>query len=102
MRSWNQPAFESSVAAPDKRSKIAVMPSASQISSFPGAVRRYGFFCECVKFAGTRVMFNGRVEAIGVKRLEPSPESCQFPRRQLFDGLFDVFGCCEQYNTLRQ
>lgn len=82
----------------DKRPKIAVMPSASQISSFPGAVRRDGFLCECIKFARTRVMFNGRVEAIGVKCFEPSAESCQFPGRQLFDGLFDVFGCCHSSN----
>ena len=56
-------------------------------------MRRDGFLCERIKFAGTRVALNGCVETIGIKRFEPSAESRQLARRQLFDGLFEVLGC---------
>jgi hypothetical protein len=82
----------------DKRPKIVVMPSASQISGSSGAMSRDRFLCQCIKFAGTRITFNGRVELIGVKRFEPSTKSGQLPGRQLLDGLFDVFGCCHSRN----
>jgi hypothetical protein len=57
-------------------------------------MRRYGIHCQCVELTGTRITFDGCVELIGVKRFEPGAKPRQLPGRQLFDGLFNVFGCC--------
>lgn len=51
-----------------------------------------GFLCKCIKLAVTRITFDGRVEPTGVKRFKPGAKSRQFPRRQLLDRLFNVFG----------
>ena len=53
---------------------------------------RQGLFCKRIEFSGLRIVLNGRVEPIGVKHLKPSTETCQFPRIQLLDGFFAVFG----------
>jgi hypothetical protein len=53
---------------------------------------RQGLFCKRIEFSGLRIVLNGRVEPIGVKHLKPCTETCQFPRIQLVDGFFDVFG----------
>ncbi len=77
----------------DTRPKIVVMPSASQISGSSWAIRCDRFLCECIKFAGMRITFNGRVKLIGDERFEPGTKSGQLLGRQLLDRLFKVFGC---------
>ncbi|WP_291702153.1 hypothetical protein, partial [Bradyrhizobium sp.] len=47
---------------------------------------------ERVQPSCTRVALDCRIELCGVKRLEPGAKSRKFARRELFDGLFDVFG----------
>jgi hypothetical protein len=53
---------------------------------------REGLFGKCIEFSGACIVLNGRVEPIGVKYLEPGTQTGQFPRFQLLDGFFDVFG----------
>jgi len=81
-----------------KRPKISATQSVSQVAGFASAIRRDGFLCECVELAGVRITLDGSVEAIGVKRFKPDTKSGQFLRRQLLDGLFNVFGCCHSSN----
>jgi hypothetical protein len=77
---------------PGKQSKTLVTQRVSQIPGLPGAIGRDGFLCKCIKLAVTRITFDGRVEPIGIKRFKPGAKSRQLARRQLLDGLFNVFG----------
>jgi hypothetical protein len=81
-----------------KRPKTLAMLSVSQVSGFAGAISCNGLLCKRVELAGMRVTFDGRIESIGVKRFKPGSKSRQFSRRELFDGLFNVFGCCHSGN----
>ena len=78
--------------------KSSATPSVSQVPGFPGPMCRYSFLCQCVELASMRITFDGCVELIGVKRFKPGTKSRKFPRRQLLDGLFNVFGCCHSSN----
>jgi len=75
-----------------RRPKMLAMPSVSQAPGFPDPMRRYGVLGKRVELAATCVTFDGRVKVVGIKRFEPRTKPCQFPGRQLLDGLFNVFG----------
>jgi hypothetical protein len=67
--------------------------SVSQVPGFSGPICCHCFLGKRIEFAIMCVAFDGRVEAIGVKRFKPGTKPCQLTGRQLLDGLFDVFGC---------
>jgi hypothetical protein len=81
-----------------RRPKTLAMQSVSQVPGFPGPMRHYGVLCKCIELAATCVAFDSGVKAISIKRLKPGTKPCQFPRRQLLDRLFNVFGCCHSNN----
>jgi hypothetical protein len=83
---------------PGKQSKTLAMQSVSQIPGLSGAIGRDGFLCKGIKFAVTRITFNGRIEPIGVKRFKPGTKPRQLRWSQLLDGLFNVFGSCHPGN----
>jgi hypothetical protein len=45
-----------------------------------------------VKLPGVCVLFNGKIELLGVEYLEPRAKPRKLARGKLFDGLLDVFG----------
>src|ERR1700688_1957635 len=82
------------MAALRKSPKIVARLSASQVPAPPGAMGRESFLCICIELSGGRIVCDGFIELLCVKRLEPCTKARQLPRVQLFDGLFDVFGGC--------
>jgi hypothetical protein len=52
-----------------------------------------GFLCKGIKLSCVGIVRNGHVETFGVEHLEPCAKTRQLWRVQLFDGLFNVFGC---------
>jgi hypothetical protein len=66
--------------------------NASQLARAPGAVCSKSLVGERIKLAGPRVALDRGVKLLRVKCFEPRAKPRQLLRRELFDGLLDVFG----------
>jgi hypothetical protein len=71
--------------------KTWAMLNVSQVGGFASAIGCDGFLCKCVELARMRITFDRCVKALGVKCFKPGTKPGQFSRRQLLNGLFDIF-----------
>jgi len=88
---WSAPQHEAGRGCEDVDARHKAGHDESMLAGATLAEIGEGLFGEAVELAGLGVALDLVIEAPGIERLEPVAEFREFVRRQLGDGLFEVF-----------